>query len=138
MIVDASVAFKWIALEQDSELANKLLTQAEILAPTLLLIEVGNGLWKKALREQVDRSVSFSSEIKNLAQMVTLVDETDHVLRALDMARELDHPLYDCVYLAMAESLGDRLVSVDTRFAAKLAGSPYARLVMTLSEAVTP
>jgi predicted nucleic acid-binding protein len=134
MIVDASVAFKWIALEEETELANSLLASTDVLAPTLVLIEIGNGLWKKAVREQIDSSVSFSDEVRNLSQILTIVDESDYVPRALELARQLNHPIYDCVYLAMAEALGDRLVTADLKFLGKVRTTPYSGLVIALSE----
>lgn len=134
MIVDASVAFKWIATEVDSNLARKLLASSEVIAPTLLLIEVANGLWKMAVKEEIDNSISFSDEIKSLSRIVTVVDEIDLIPRALELARQLKHAIYDCVYLAMAEARGDLVVTADARFIAKLAATPYAQLVMPLSE----
>jgi predicted nucleic acid-binding protein len=134
MIVDASVAFKWIAMEESSDLASKLLTSIDVLAPTLLLIEIANGLWKKTVREQVDSSISFSKEIVSLSQILTIIDESKHIPRALELARQLNHAIYDCVYLAMAEELGDRLVTADVKFIGKLSATPYKEIVIPLSE----
>ena len=135
MIVDASIAFKWIATEPDSDLANRLLTVADVTAPTLLLIEVGNGLWKKALRKQIDSAVSFSHEVRSLSRIVTIIEETEYVPRALELARELNHAIYDCVYLAMAEAREDVVVTADAKFITKLASTDYAGLVVSLPEA---
>jgi predicted nucleic acid-binding protein len=44
-VVDASVAAKWLAPEEDSAQALKYLN-AELLAPDLLFAEVANILWK--------------------------------------------------------------------------------------------
>jgi predicted nucleic acid-binding protein len=136
MIVDASIAFKWIATEPDSDLANRLLIAADVTAPTLLLIEVGNGLWKKACREQIDGAVSFSDEVRNLSRIVTIIEEAEYVPRALELARELNHAIYDCVYLAMAEAREDVVVTADAKFISKLAATNYSGLVVSLQDAV--
>jgi predicted nucleic acid-binding protein len=135
MIVDASIAFKWIAPEEDSALATNLLSTSDVIAPTLLLIEVANGLWKKAVKEQIDNSISFSDEIGNLSRIVKIIDESPYIPRALELGRQLEHAVYDCVYLAMAEGLGDRLVTADAKFLAKLTGTEFAQLVLPLKMA---
>ena len=135
MIVDASIAFKWIANEADTDLANRLLTISDVTAPTLLLVEVGNGIWKKALREEIDGAVSFSDEIRSLSRIVTIIEEVEYIPRALELARELNHAIYDCVYLAMAEAHDEVVVTADAKFIAKLASTQYARLVVSLHEA---
>jgi predicted nucleic acid-binding protein len=38
-------------------------------------------------------------------------------VRAFHLAERLDHPIYDCVYLALAEALDTALVTADGRFA---------------------
>ena len=136
MIIDASVAFKWLADEEESDAAFALLDRYELFAPILLMHEVANGLWRKVQRDQIDRSVSFSDELNRLPQLVNLVDETAHVARALEIGREFGHPIYDCVYLAMAEARSDRLVTADLKFMAKVAGSSLRTRFVTLDSAV--
>ena len=118
MIIDASVAFKWLVPEEDSEAALALLG-GDLSAPTLLMVELGNAFWKKAVREQIDPSVSFGADLERLPELVALQDETPCVGRALEMARQLGHPIYDCIYLAMAEREGKLLMTADAHFARK-------------------
>ena len=132
MIIDASVAFKWLAEEDDSDAAFALLDRYELFAPILLMHEIANGLWKKLRREQIDRSVSFSDELNRIPQLVKLIDETPHVARALEIGREFGHAIYDCVYLAMAEARSDQLVTADTKFMAKVAGAPLLNRFVSL------
>jgi predicted nucleic acid-binding protein len=132
VIVDASVAFKWFADEENSEQALALILQAPLFAPTLLLIELGSALWKKARREQIDPNVSFEDELAQLATIMTIVDERAYVPRALTIARTLGHPIYDCVYLALAEAENKPLVTADARFLARLVDSPWRNLAQPL------
>jgi predicted nucleic acid-binding protein len=48
------------------------------------------------------------------------------------IALELQHPIYDCVYLAVAIATDRTLVTADERFLAKLAGSRFGRDRVTL------
>ncbi|MBA2509563.1 MAG: type II toxin-antitoxin system VapC family toxin [Nocardioidaceae bacterium] len=45
---------------------------------------------------------------------VTVLHDSAHVARAWELSRRYDeHPLYDMVYVALAERLGDTLVTAD-------------------------
>lgn len=132
MIIDASVAFKWIVHEDGSEAALGLLESGDLHAPILLMHEVANGLWKKATREQIDPTVSFAPEIEQLSRMIRLWDEADHAARAFELAQNLVHPVYDCVYLAMAEASHDVLITADQRFLRTIVGTGFAEWVRAL------
>ena len=51
--------------------------------------------------------------------------------RAFDLAVELDHEIYDCLYLALALALDCRLVTADDAFVAK-AGRRFGARVASL------
>ena len=51
-----------------------------------------------------------------MAQVVSLAVEP-HVDRALKLATEIGHPVYDCVYLAIAVHHDTHVVTADRRFA---------------------
>ncbi len=132
MIVDASVAFKWFAGEEGGDRALDLIGREEILAPVLMLAEIGNALWKKALREQIDPHASFEAELASLSSLVAIRDESAIVPRALEMARALSHPVYDCIYLALAEAEEARLVTADGRFLERVAASRWRGMAEAL------
>lgn len=133
LVIDASVAFKWLAPEEHSQAAFDLLGRVDLIAPTLLPVEIGNALWKLARREQLDPTISFAPELASLATLVSLQDEASLVPRALTIARALSHPIYDCVYLALAEAEQTRLLTADKRFIASVQGSEWEDRVETFS-----
>ena len=53
--------------------------------------------------------------------------------RATAMALDLDHAIYDCFYLALAEREDAPLVTADRRFLGKLERSPWRDHAMALS-----
>jgi predicted nucleic acid-binding protein len=124
VIVDASVAMKWLVIEADSGAAISLLSRTDLAAPTLIHAEVGNAIWKKQRRGEFGDDPQLRTLPDRLSSMIETIDETSLLGRALEIAITVDHPIYDCIYLAVAESLDRELVTADERFFAKLAGGP--------------
>jgi predicted nucleic acid-binding protein len=60
---------------------------------------------------------------------MVLVEHDDALeRRALELAIALDHPVYDCLYLALAERMGVGMVSADRRFLRAMAGTAFEPL----------
>ncbi|MXX06385.1 MAG: type II toxin-antitoxin system VapC family toxin, partial [Gammaproteobacteria bacterium] len=53
---------------------------------------------------------------------------------AVRLALALNHPVYDCIYLALAQRIGAVLVTADSRFAKVLAPTGHGESVMTLAQ----
>ena len=53
--------------------------------------------------------------------------------RALLVSLDLNHPVYDCFYLAPAERERAAVVTAGRRLVGKVQGTPYAALVRQLS-----
>jgi predicted nucleic acid-binding protein len=132
VIIDASVAFKLVVEEPGSDAAIDWLGRAELIGPALLHAEVANALWKRVLRKELADDGEADDRLADVARYVTTVDETPLMPRALRLAIELAHPVYDCVYLAMAEAMDDGLLTADDRFLRAVAPTDYASLVIRL------
>jgi predicted nucleic acid-binding protein len=52
----------------------------------------------------------------------------------LELAIDLGLPIYDCIYLALAESADDGFLTADGRFIRALDGTPYAERVRELGK----
>ena len=117
-VIDASVAVKWLAPEPDSPLAEVLLDD-ELIVPDLLFAEVGNILWKKQLRgEMTDEATRVGARF--LLQVPLEVHDSAALLTdALALALRLQHPAYDCFYLALAQRVDAPLVTADRRLHAR-------------------
>ena len=123
-VVDASVAVKWFADEPLFDKA-RALQQHSLAAPDLIFAEVANVMWKLWRRGVLTdaRYAARGEALKDAPLMVTPVG--DLLASAMRLARELDHPVYDCFYLALAVREGCPAVTADQRFAAAAAGHPY-------------
>lgn len=126
LIVDASVAVKWFAAEEGTEAAQVLLEDSgdALLAPDLLLIEVANALWKKWKRGVIVRAQlrDAISELGYVFPPPNLVPVADLADEAADLAGDLGHPIYDCLYIALTRrTRGGVLVTDDRRLLAAAA-----------------
>lgn len=104
-VVDASVAFGWFAAVPGSEQAALLLDAEhamQLLAPDLVLVELLNTGWK-SLRMGAITSEQFQVLSHRAAEPFhRLVPATALLARAGHWCRELDHPAYNCLYVAPA------------------------------------
>ncbi len=117
LVVDASVAVKWFVAEDLSDAAERILGRGDALsAPDLVLVEVANALWKKAQLGEIDRADADEALAALAADAIELQPTAPLVRRALALAGEIGHPVYDCIYLAAAEAGDGVVVTADRRF----------------------
>ena len=122
LTADASVVIKWFVKEQGFEEARRLLAhRIHLHAPDILLAEFANTIWKKARRREIVDPRPYFDELANFLDIVTLHRGDELIDRAAQIAVEIDHPVYDCLYLACAEATTSVLITADRRFATKLA-----------------
>ena len=121
VVVDASVVIKWVIPEVLSEHADRVRERDDdVIAPDLLLVEVANALWKKTIGREISAREADGAFALLSESGVDLRPTGPLVARAMDMARRLNHPVYDCVYLALAERAGATFVTADQRLVRRL------------------
>ena len=137
LVVDASVAVKWLVREEFSDIAEQILNgQHELHAPRLMASEVSNSLWKKVRTGQLprDRASELAEEIPLLN--VNWADDEGVCVDAVRVALALDRSVYDCTYLALARRIGATMVTADERFANAVAGTEHGGPVTELKNLV--
>ncbi|MBA2936291.1 type II toxin-antitoxin system VapC family toxin [Sphingomonas sp. CGMCC 1.13654] len=136
LVVDASVAVKWVVPEDgeagggtDAALA---LLERGLLAPDFLLAEFGNVLWKKVRRGET--AVQQASDaLRILPTIVSLVPAASYMDKAFEIAVALDHPVYDCIYLAVAQVHDVALATADRRLAERCRSSKFSVSIVDLA-----
>ena len=124
LTVDASVVVKWSISEELTENAKLLRAhRLDLHAPDLLLAEFVNVLWKKSRRSEIPDAARYLGEVPRLKEDIALHSMPSLMGRASRILLALDHPVYDCLYLACAEATGSPLVTADRRFANKVQAS---------------
>jgi predicted nucleic acid-binding protein len=133
-VVDASVAVKWGLNESDSHTARRL-TAHQLLAPPLLPYECANALWRHVRLGTVrpDQAAAVLAIIMEV-KLIWLAPSIEQVLA---LAIAVDHPVYDCVYLTIAEAGGVPLITADKRLLNKTRSNRRLRRFVTgLGDAV--
>jgi predicted nucleic acid-binding protein len=135
IVVDASVALCWFARENDTVAANRLIrSSADLIAPSLMLAELANGLWKKTRLGEIGADIA-SAAMNEIRRFVPqFIELADLAAPALALARELDHSVYDCVYLALARRRAAPFVTLDRGFVAGVTATRYERDVVHLAD----
>ena len=133
LVVDASVALKWFVDEDGSPRAVSVLSSGEpMIARDLVVAEVCNAGWKSLRRREID-AAQFDEIAADISQaFVRLVPLDQLIRRAAAIAREPDHPVYDCLYLALAEAEDVAMVTADRRLVAAVRGTALADRVSLL------
>ena len=126
LLLDASVAIKIVVAEADSDAALRVLDHP-LAAPDLLMAECGNILWKKARRGDLPAEMADQAAAALLALRVELLPASRFLAGALRRALRAGHPVYDCLYLEAAATLGLALVTADHRLLAR--GGTGARVI---------
>jgi len=133
VIVDASVALKWVLQEHDSDRAMALLANEALASPELFWAECANVLWVKARRGQINAAHARAAFAAIDAAPVSVVAGRALAAAAHAIAFELDQSAYDCLYLAAALAERCAFVTADEAFArAALAHPVYAGSVRGL------
>lgn len=135
-VVDASVVVDWVAPDVDPQSPARVLLaqwaeqEAVVLAPRLLLEEVGNALLTGVRRGRWSGTAADAAFATLQRLPVQLRDAPGDLPRAYELSRRYDeHPLYDMVYVAMTERLGEQLVTADRRLVERVAQLAYVRLL---------
>ncbi|SPF52404.1 conserved hypothetical protein [Candidatus Sulfopaludibacter sp. SbA4] len=115
-VVDASVAVKWVVKETGSDSARSL-SRASLESPDLLLVECANILWKKVRIGDLTRQDAIGCLAVLLQAPVNFTAGRELLPSAMDLSFELQHPIYDCLYLALALRREIPLVTADERLA---------------------
>lgn len=114
IVVDASVALKLVTPEAGTAEAQALLERSEErIAPNWMLVEAAGGLANKVRRKELDPARARAA----LAALPSFIDRfvpAETLLgRAMSLAAELDHPLYDCLYLLIAMAEDGVVITAD-------------------------
>ena len=122
VVVDASLAFKWLVSEENSDKARAISRSwanegIQAAAPYLMPVELTNALHRRVMRGELSVEDAIRLLEYLLASGIELRDDPDLHARALQLASQLRQgAVYDAHYLALADILGCEFWTADERF----------------------
>ena len=132
IVLDSSIAFKFFVAEPGSADALELLREGAI-APEFVIVETLNAAWKLFHRGQLSSGQAEQIANELPSYFSELVSGASLARPALRIAIELDHPVYDAFYVALAEERGTIMVTADDRLYRKTRRTKFANLVRRLT-----
>jgi predicted nucleic acid-binding protein len=134
-IVDASIVVKWLVREASSPAANELIFQGhDLFAPDLVLTEIANAM-RKCVRAGLLEPDYAGKSIQTLPRYFFELFPARTLLQdAFTIACQLNHPIYDCIYLAASLNKGLPLITADAALTAKIAQTAYKKHVVQLAD----
>lgn len=117
LVLDACVAVKWYVEEEYSALAFHLAASGpEWVVPDLFFPEVGNVLWKKVARDEMDEVDAREAMTSLLSIEIRVREAKLLILHALEFALHFRCTVYDGLCLAAAIDEDCLLVTADRKF----------------------
>lgn len=129
IVIDASVALKWqLRDEADVDRADSILLdfahgRVELIAPSLWLYEVTNGIRTAVVRGRLSADQGREAAKNFLHLGVHLHPFFPIAVHAYDLACRYGLAVYDSVYIALAKQYGAELYTADGPFYDKIKGS---------------
>ena len=122
------MAAKWLIPERYTDKADSLLRDfinqdVELIAPDLIVGKIGNALWKRSVLIR-DISVDYAREAYRAfgALGLPLHPSSGIAARALTLAVQEQHRIYDALYVALAEAQGCEFITADEKLVSKMSG----------------
>ena len=134
VVIDASVAVKWFVPEAQTEIALALQEQSILFhAPEFMKLEVASAILKYVGKAQVSPALWHFAQPELERSIDNWHLAGPLLVDAFEIARALPHPLYDCLYLALARQLNTVFITADNKLLKRLEETPYAPLAISLS-----
>ncbi|MEA5474640.1 type II toxin-antitoxin system VapC family toxin [Synechococcus sp. CCY9201] len=116
LVLDASAVVRIIEGAEPAVRFQEAVLKADlVLAPELMLSEVANALWRLQRAGHLEAD-GLQERLSRAAELVDVIEPDRHLqAEALALACHLDHPVYDCLYLALARREAAVLLTDDQR-----------------------
>lgn len=116
LVVDASVAIKWIFLEKGSDQAEQIIQEiSSFVVPLIFPIEMDSVITKKVRQNElnIDESGNKRAQVRKLPFKIGWDEDVNNL--AFEIAISLPVTFYDATYLATAIEHHASLVTADRR-----------------------
>jgi predicted nucleic acid-binding protein len=134
-VIDASVAFKWVVPEADSDRAIQFrhdFTRRvhKLVAPEVFTVEVAHALTRAERQGRIPVGQASVLWADVMTTPPTLARSVLLLTRAIDISSSLRIGVYDALYVTLAERRKCKLVTADDKLVNKL--QPHFPFIVTL------
>ena len=124
-VLDSSVAFKWVVPEVYSDKAIRLRDDARIgnvhlLAPVIFYAELGHALTRAERQGRVSAADGWSLWLDVMTDAPQFFPMLPLLPRAYELSSQFWIGIYDCLYVALAETESCELITADMRLVSNL------------------
>jgi len=132
VVLDASVALRWLLDEAEAVTAFELLEKYILHAPDFLLVEVSNVLWVKTRAQRLNREGAEELYARLTELPITYWPTAELIARSRAASFAYDLTLYDTLYVALSARSGHPLATADQGIVAALQRAGKPELVFPL------
>jgi predicted nucleic acid-binding protein len=131
IVVDSSVIAALVTPEQYSDWASKkLLEYNDVHALDLNYYEVANAIkYKKSDRFDAKDTLKAFNQATEILDLYAVHNFSEVINNALALAIELNITVYDAAFLALAQKLNAKLLTLDQKLVKKIEGTKYFSLM---------
>lgn len=126
MILDTNVFLNYSF--QYSEKIERLIADNQIFAPSFLRLEVVNILRKHHFFNSVSLEIINFYEEQIFSLITAFVPDSELFNTAKKLSFQINHPIYDCLFLALALETSDTFATSDQKLSAKAASLNIATI----------
>ena len=117
MIVDANVVVHWFYPSEFSSSVSRFRDRRDLIAPAIVLVKSANVLYKNASHGKISPG-DCASSVRFLEKvLIEIVPDRSLLPAAIELALSNSHPVYDCLYLALALQRNQPFATADKRLA---------------------
>jgi len=131
IILDSSAALRCSLPQIDraeSDAFRSVVRENECVSPVLFLSEISNAVWKEVRFRELKKALAVEI-ISSISKMTTLHFEDDLLIStAFEIALDSEHPVYDCIYIAMGRHYNAPILTADKKLQRKFADDKFVEL----------
>ena len=121
-----------MAREPGAQQATDLLNRDDLVAPSLLAVEVTSALARKVQAGEMSREQAREGLDLIFARIEFQQPTLELATATIALSLELKHSVYDCTYLALAEAIGGQLATHDDQLSGRIRRSGRGQLLLPL------
>lgn len=116
-VFDASALMRAAVQSSASGAAVAAIEAHDAVAPDIIAVEVANALWRYVRAGEMNTASAIELLAAALATIEIVPASNILLTEALRIACDQRHPVYDCVYVALAQRLSTSVVTADLKLA---------------------